>query len=96
MAVLRSEVDQRHIPEYLTRKMTQGTRRKHIIDVLKKVVPAIPQLRAADAAYILATTCPRRLARAYVPAIRAPVTAMEKGRVSRSGDIPRDKEDERA
>jgi len=65
MAVLRSEVARQHIPEYLTRsERHKNTRKNRTIDILKKVAPAIPQLRAADAAYILATVCPLRLARA--------------------------------
>ena len=64
MTILRSEVARQHIPEYLTwRERHKSTRGNRTIDVLKKVAPAIPQLRAADAAYILAMTCPLRLAR---------------------------------
>jgi len=41
-----------------------GTEEKYTVNVLKKVAPAIPQLRAADAAYMLATTRPLRLVKA--------------------------------
>lgn len=69
-----------------------GAKGKYTTDVLKKVAPAIPQLRAADVAYIPATTCPLRLAKAYVPVIRAPVTAMEKAGMSKYAGIPGDKD----
>jgi hypothetical protein len=63
MAVFGPEGAQRHIPEYLQR-MKLGGEEQSRINVLKKVAPAIPQLRAADAAYMPATTRPLRLANA--------------------------------
>jgi hypothetical protein len=44
--------------------MKGGGEEKYRINVLKKVAPAMPQLRAADAAYMLATTRPLRLVKA--------------------------------
>lgn len=67
-----------------------------MINVLKKVAPAIPQLRAADAANMPATTCPLRLAKAYVPATEAPAMAMEENRCEYGASVPYDKKDERA
>jgi len=63
MAMLGPEGAQWHIPEYLQR-VKLGLEEKYMINVLKKVAPAIPQLRAADAAYMPATTCPLRLVKA--------------------------------
>jgi hypothetical protein len=45
-------------------KSEGGLEEKYTINVLKKVAPAIPQLRAADAAYTPTMTCPLRLAKA--------------------------------
>jgi hypothetical protein len=60
------------------------------------VAPATPQLSAADAAYIVAILRPLRLAKAYVPVIKAPATAVENAGVSKSVGNPRDEEDELA
>ena len=51
-------------PRIPARYEAGGLDEKYTINVLKKVAPATPQLRAADAAYMPAMTCPLRLAKA--------------------------------
>lgn len=51
-------------PRTPTKCEAEDLEEKYATDVLKKVAPAIPQLRAADAAYMPATTCPLRFAKA--------------------------------